>query len=215
MMKQLSWSWLALLVGVAGVAHADPIFIESRLKLRVEAAVVPDVPQWQVDDHYQTGDYGDMTASATAVSNTGNGVASAFSSGGITWDSSANGHLSFGDTGFFRSIAQENGTADLNDSGWSYTFITQEETTFVLDFWVDTGSVFTDTNGLYGFTLAVMQGEDMMFAQDMDLGTADSIAVALDPGETYTVVIIPNAEIDDATGLGISSMQANFDWEIY
>lgn len=216
MMKSFDKIGLAfgLALATAAAAQADPFFIEGRLNLRAQAQVYPDNLQWLVDNQFRTGAYGDLGASASAVSNTSYGVAMAFSAASASWDSTASGTVSFQDTGFIRAISSYSGSADFGDSAWSYTFYNDDGDTFALDYAITVSQSASDTTGLQGFTLALVQDGELVFSCDMTLEDSDTVYAPLEPGQIYTAYIIPAGALQDATGLGISAMQADFRWEI-
>lgn len=214
-MKQLSFLVaLGVMFGSVGMGRAAPTFIESRLYLRVEAQVVPDPLQWRVSDRHVTGGYLDQDASATASSSTNNGTAIAEAAAEMTWQSKSRGQVTFHDVGFVQAILHPTGMADINNSYWYYTFTTAHEKEFTLNYAIGIGDTTSEVVGIQGFSFVVSQNGNTIYAEDLDLNTAGSIVVPLDPFQTYTVTIIPNGAFQSDDGLAISSMWGDFSWAI-
>ncbi len=214
-MKQLVFLFaLAMVFGSVGTGRADPTFIESRLTLKTEAQVLPDPVQYLVSDRHSTGGYADQTASATSSSSTSNGTAIALASARTIWESSKRGQVVFDNIGFVQAILNPSGMADVNDSIWYYTFTNGKETEFKLDYAIGIGDSTDEIVGIQGFSFEVDQNGETVYVQDFDLNSSGTIAVPLDPFQTYTVKIIPNGGFQSDDGLGISSMWGDFAWAI-
>jgi hypothetical protein len=196
------------------MATADPTFVEAQLNLRVEAQIAPDVVQWRLQTRDQTGAYADLNAGTTINSSTSNGSITTFSSAQATWSSTGQGSVHFGDTGFVQAAFTAGANSDVDNSGWSYTFTTGTEDTFTLSYAVATSRETDDPTGLGGFIFAVLQGGNTIYSQNLELDTADGVVVALNPNQTYTVMILPVVELSGGTGLCIASMSGDFDWSI-
>lgn len=210
----LSFLALSLLAGLGEKAAADPTFVEAQLNVRVEAQVAPDVVQWRVQSRDQTGGYADLHAATTISSSTSNGSISTFASAQATWASTGRGNVQFGDTGFVQAVFSGGANSDVNNSGWSYTFTTGTEDVFTLSYAVATSSETDDPTGLDGFVFAVLQNGSTIYSQNLDLDSADTVAVSLSPNQTYTATLIPVVNLSGGMGLCIAAMNGNFDWAI-
>jgi len=104
--------------------------------------------------------------------------------------------------------------ADVDNSAWHYTFTTSDENEFKVKYGVGISQTTNPVVGIQGFSVEVEQGGQLIFAQDLDLGTDGTLVVPLDPYQTYTVWIIPSGGFQEDSGLGISSMWGDFSWAI-
>jgi hypothetical protein len=206
---------VVIIFGIVGRGQAqEPVFADSRLNLRGEAAVVPDPYQWKVYVDDVTGAYQNMAGNVAMSSSTDNGSITVCSSATATWLSNSHGRVTFDETGFIWAVFGASGNADLDTSAWSYTFIPKVDESFVLGYAIGLGKSSTDILGIEGFSVVVYQGSDVIFSQDLDLETAGSLAVPLTAHQTHTVVISPVAELSVDPGLGISTMWGHFQWAI-
>jgi hypothetical protein len=204
----------AFFLGLGGRISADPIPHEANVILYSDASVEPDPLQWTLTTRQVTGGVAPLEGSATASASNSNGASVSFVSGSADWSSPGQGTVTFGDTGFLHAVPQSNGNASVIQSCWNYRFTTQDETSFSLDYAVYLSSYSSDSNGLYGFSVEVSQDGETIFQADLDLDSADSLQVDLEPYTMYTVAIYPVAAIDGNLGMGLAAMQGEFDWVI-
>jgi hypothetical protein len=215
-MKHLVISCLALAIMSVGVTRlqAQPSFRETRLDLYTEAQVDPFGWQWQDNNAWYTGYYHDASLNCAMPASSSEGSVTAFTSASMTWESASKGNVSFTDTGFLWAMFGGSGAADLDQTFWSYTFTAGNDKAFKLKYSAGVATSSVDEPFVYGFSLLVYQGGELIFAEDMDVGTAGHLKVRLSPGETYTAVIQPNADLSISDGYGLCTMWGNFDWEI-
>jgi hypothetical protein len=144
----------------------------------------------------------------------GSGHVRAQGSAEATWDSETAGTEDFTGLGWSSENFSGSGKAVLSGTNWEYTFHTDSDTNFQVNYVATATGSFTF--GLQGFDVQVVGGpEGGQFADFKDLDdptTTDGAIFSLTAGNDYTVLFSNNANLYG--GIPTASMDANFSWRI-
>ena len=196
-------------------ADADPVALDATVAVNAQAQVNDNPLQYQRITQSADAAFDPIAISADAGLVTDDGSAEAFTSVTATWDSPGQGSVQFGDTGFSTAVDAVGGQVNVDGTHWTYRFHSTSENQLTLAHEVDLTPDTTDPAGLDGFRFVViLGGYDPIFEQLLAPGDMNVLTVPLEPGQTYTVSLIPEASLSGDVGTRTAAMTGNFSWTV-
>jgi hypothetical protein len=206
---------LGLLAACLMPAGADPVALDATVAVNAQAQVNDSPVQYQRITRSADAAFDPIAVSADAGLDTDDGSAEAFTSVSAAWDSPGQGSVQFGDTGFTTAVDAVGGQVNVDGTHWTYRFRSTSENQLTLTYEVDLTPDTTDPTGLGGFRFVViLGGYDPIFEQLLAPGDMDVLTVPLEPGQTYTVSLIPVASLSGDVGTRTAAMTGNFSWTV-
>jgi hypothetical protein len=206
---------LGLLVVCLTPAGADPVALDATVAVNAQAQVNGTPLQYDRTTQSADAAFDPIAISADAGLETDDGSAEAFTSVTASWDSPGQGSVQFGDTGFTTNVDAAGGLVNVNGTHWTYRFSSTSETQLSLAYEVDLTADTTDSTGLGGFRFVViLGGYDPIVDQLLAPGDMGVLTVPLQPGQTYTVSLIPQAGLSGDVGTRTAAMTGNFSWTV-
>jgi hypothetical protein len=206
---------LGLLAACLTPAEADPVALDATVAVNALAQVDDSPVQYQRLTRAADANFDPITVSADAGLTTDDGSAEAYTSVTATWDSAAHGSVQFGNTGFTTQLDAAGGQVNIDGTHWTYRFRSTNEDQLSLAYEVDLTPDTTDPTGLDSFRFVViLGGYDPIFEQLLAPGDMGVLTVPLEPGQTYTVSLIPRAGLSGDVGARTAAMTGDFTWSV-
>lgn len=203
-------------------ASADLITpINSSLSLTAQSQVGFSDTVTDTSSESQNATINALSASVSAYSTyPGNGSSLLVEgSGSASWASGSAGEITFTDMGW--TGVRAGGHAYLfNSTGWTYTFTSNVTGDFEIDYAVSASGTSTTTPlplfGLIGFYVYAGAGLTAPDNTNMETGlnTGGEFLIPIVPGGTYTVQVIPNANLAGGIGSTDAHMNGTFDFGV-
>lgn len=207
--KHLAPLLIPMALAWAAPVLALPTAVSSSLDLQADsnagAGTITDS-----DTQSQGATVNPLSANVLASAVNGAATVDTYGSASATWTNSAAGNVTFRDFGWTSSNAFSSSAALTGGTDWTYTFIADATGLFTMNWNIfDSGS--TDSFGLNGFSFlwsGLGGGDFLLFA------TSGTLSRAIVAGNTYTVTLGNEANIQGGLGTRVAEMDGVFDWSM-